>query len=423
MKYSGPVAAAGRAKNDSAVRTSKAGPLVVPASLARRLLLHGQGLLDDPAAVAPATPRAVARLVERMGFVQVDTISTVERAHHLILAARMNGYRPAMLAGALERKPVLFEHWTHDASVIPLKWYPHWHYRFDRYHTSGWHLRLLERLGSDADRVVAAVLERVTREGPLSSRDFEHEGERNGKTEWWGWKPHKVALEYLWRVGKLHVVSRRNFQKVYDLTERAIPAHAALSRPGEAEHVDWACRTALARLGVATVREVAQFWAAVPVAKVMSWMTAAAAAGDVIPVIVESADGSPPRPAFALPQSLALASRLPEVPEGMRLLCPFDPVLRDRARACRVFDFDFRFEGFVPAAQRKHGYYVMAILERDRIVGKADPKFDRASGILRVRKVWWEEGVKPTRKRIRNFEEGVERLAGWVGATAVTIDH
>jgi uncharacterized protein YcaQ len=426
MKYSGPVAAAGRVKNDSATlrtRTSKNVPPVVPASVARRLLLHGQGLLDDPAAAPLATPRAVARLVERIGFVQVDTISTVERAHHLILAARMNGYRPAMLAATLERKPVLFEHWTHDASVIPLKWYPHWHYRFDRYHTSGWHLQLLKRLGSDADRVVAAVLERVTREGPLSSRDFEHEGEQRGKAEWWGWKPHKVALEYLWRVGKLHVVARRNFQKVYDLSERAIPQYVALPRPGEAEHVDWACRTALARLGVATVREVAQFWAAVPVTKVTSWMTAAASAGDVVPVLVEAADGSPPRPAFALPESLSLASRLPEPPAEMRLLCPFDPILRDRARAKRLFNFDFRFEGFVPAAQRKHGYYVMAVLEGERIVGKADPKFDRGSGTLRVRKVWWEEGVKPTRKRIRDFEEGVERLAGWAGATRVTMDE
>src|SRR4051794_21255706 len=215
----------------------------ISATDAGRLLLHGQGLLDDPAGLGPATPTGVAKLVERMGFVQVDTISTVERAHHLILAAWLNGYRPAMLTRVLEQDRRLFEQWTHDASVIPLKWYPHWRPQFEQFRLTGrWHRRLL---GDDTDRVVAAVLDRITREGPLSSRDFEHP--RRGGTAWWGWKPPKVALEYLWRTGVLHVAARRNFQKVFDLTERVVPTQAALPAPDEAEHVDWACRTALQR--------------------------------------------------------------------------------------------------------------------------------------------------------------------------------
>jgi uncharacterized protein YcaQ len=105
----------------------------------------------------------------------------------------------------------------------------------------------------------------------------------------------------------------------------------------------------------------------------------------------------------------------------VRLLCPFDPVLRDRARAKRLFNFDFRFEGFVPAADRKHGYYVMALLDGDRFVGKADPKFDRATGTLRVHKVWWEQGLRPKRQRLRQYEAGLERLAGWVGARTIEV--
>jgi uncharacterized protein YcaQ len=396
---------------------------VISAADARRLLLHAQGLMDDPAAAKPATPRGVGRLVERMGFVQVDTISTVERAHHLILAPRMNGYRPAMLAHALEREPrLLFEHWTHDASVIPLKWYPHWHGRFERYRAGTWHRK---QLGPDGDGVLAAVLARITREGPLASGDFEHagpNGDRRAANSWWGWKPQKIALDYLWRTGVLHVASRRNFQKVYDLAHRAAPAHASLARPTEAEHVDWACRTALERLGTATAREIAQFWAAVPIARVGAWLTGATAAGEVVPVTVESADSSPPRAASALPDVRARIARLPDAPAGMRLLCPFDPVLRDRARAKRLFDFDFRFEGFVPAANRTHGYYVMAVLDGDRFVARADPKFDRPSGTLRIQKLWWEPGVSPTRKRLLAFEEGVSRLATWIGARSVTIE-
>lgn len=394
-------------------------PLVVSACDARRLLLHAQGLLHDPAAQRPATPRAVARLVEQMGFVQVDTISTVERAHHLILAARTNGYRPAMLADVLERDRRLFEHWTHDASVIPLKWFPHWRHRFERYRDRGgsWHRK---QLGPDADRVLAIVLERITREGPRSSRDFEHAGSQ-GPRSWWGWKPQKVALDHLWRCGVLTVSARRNFHKVYDLTERVIPKHAALPTPSEPAHVDWACRTALQRLGTATTREIAQFWAAVSRTRVAEWLTAATASGEVVPVLVQSADGSAPVHAYALSDIRHRIAALPEPPAGIRLLSPFDPVLRDRARAKRLFNFDFRFEGFVPATDRKHGYYVMAVLDGDRFVAKADPKFDRRTGILTVRNHWWEAPAGSAASRAKRFGAGVEQLGRWIGARAIEV--
>ena len=391
---------------------------VVSAADARQLLLHAQGLLDDPGAASRATARGVARLVERIGFVQVDTISTVERAHHLILAARLNGYQPALLARALERDRALFEHWTHDASVIPMRWYAHWRPRFERYRSSGWHRK---QMGHHADRLIAAVLDRIRRDGPLASRDFEHDGSKAGS--WWGWRPHKVALDYLWRTGVLHVVGRRNFQKVYDLAERAVPGHASIEVPDEADHVDWACRTALDRLGTATPRELQQFWAAVTLPQVNAWLAGAVAAGEVVPVRVESADGSPPRLAYAPVDYRKRLARLPDAPAGVRLLAPFDPVLRDRARAKRLFDFDFRFEGFVPAAKRTHGYYVMPVLAGDRLVARVDPKFDRATGTLHVRDVRWEPTVRPTRQRTAAFEAGVEKLAGWIGASRIEISN
>jgi uncharacterized protein len=384
------------------------------------MLLGAQGLLDDPATVGPATARRVTRLVERMGFVQVDTINTVERAHHLILAARIGGYAPSHLAAAIERDRLLFEHWTHDASIIPIKWYPHWHYRFERYGTGKWHLK---HLGADGQRVLDEVLDRIATEGTLSSSDFEHTRPKPGPAaSWWGWKPQKIALDYLWRTGRLHVAGRRNFQKVYDFPERVVPEHAKLPRPDEARHVAWACRTALERLGTATAREIAQFWNAVTMQQVNEWLARATASGEVTNVSIESADRSPPRLGYAVPDVSPRVARLPDAPAGMRLLCPFDPVLRDRARAKRVFDFDFRFEGFVPAARRTHGYYVMAVLEGDRFVGKADPKFDRASGTLAVKRIWWEPNVKLTRRRLLLFEEAVEKLAGWVGAKRIQIN-
>jgi hypothetical protein len=392
---------------------------VVSASEARRLLMHGS-CLAEPGPTDPATPRSVAAMVERMGFVQVDTISTVERAHHLILASRLPGYRPAMLSGALERNARLFEHWTHDASIIPLKWYPHWRHRFERTKSSGkWHRH---QLGKDAERLMAAVLDRISREGPLSSRDFEQTGETQ-RNSWWGWKPSKVALDYLWRAGVLHIAGRRNFHKVYDLTERVIPKHAARPQSTEAEHIDWACRTALERLGTATIREISHFWAAIKPTQVKGWIDIAKSSSEVIEVSVESADSSPQIAAFALSDLDVRLVRAPKPPAGIRLLCPFDPVLRDRARAKRLFNFDFRFEGFVPASKRVHGYYVMAILDGERFIGKADPKFDRAAGTLRIAKHWWEPGVNPTRAQQSRFQAGAERLASWIGARDVEISR
>ncbi len=274
------------------------------------------------------------------------------------------------------------------------------------------------QLGADADKVLAAVQDRIEREGPLSSRDFEHSG--NGKkNSWWGWKPPKIALDYLWRTGVLHIVARKNFHKVYDLTERVLPELAAIPAPTEEQHVEWACRTALERLGTATAREIADFWRAIPIARVATWLKLATQSGEVIQVMVESADGSPPLPAYALADLTRRIAAPPDPPAGMRLLCPFDPVVRDRARAKRLFNFHFRFEGFVPRGKRLHGYYVMPILEGDRLIGKTDPKFERASGILRIGKTWWEPGVNVTRTRQAALRSAAGNLARWIGADAV----
>jgi uncharacterized protein YcaQ len=386
----------------------------VPAEAARLLLLGAQGLLANP--TRRATPAAVYRQIERMGFVQMDTINVVERAHNHILFTRFDAYRPRMLEKLLERDRKLFEHWTHDASVIPTAWFPHWRPRFARYRerleTRGWWKR---RMGGDPEGVIRHVLERITSEGPLMSRDFEHDSS-GGRDFWWGWKPQKAALEYLWRVGELAVTRRVHFHKVWDLTERVIPEDRRRAQPAEEEHVDWVCREALARLGVATTVELRQFFEAVDADAASRWCRRAAQAGEVVEVLVESADGSKARRSWALPDWQRRVARAREAPSRVRLLSPFDPVIRDRKRTQRLFDFDYRVEIFVPAKQRTHGYYVLPLLEGDRLVGRVDPKFHRDRGCLVVRGPWWEPGVKATRARLRALDEAIDRFARQIGA-------
>jgi hypothetical protein len=390
----------------------------VSAAQARLLLMGAQGLLADPGRAATKT--AVFDLVSRMGFVQLDSISYVERAHHLTLSSRLHAYRREHLARLLERDRSLFEHWTHDASAVPTEWFAHWKPRFrraaGRIRGSAW---WQERMGGEADRHIDAVRARILKEGPLRSQDFEHE--KGQSSAWWGWKPQKAALEYLWHTGELLVVRRESFQKVYDLTERVFPELHGAPAPSEEEHTGWACSTALERLVIATPKELAEFWAAVDPARAKVWCEAAVREGRIVPVLVEPLEEgeSKPRPAYALPDWERRFKRLPGPPPLTRLLSPFDPVLRDRARALRLFGFDYRFEAFVPGPQRRFGYYVLPVLEGDRLVGRIDPKFERAEGLLRVRRVYWEPGVRATRQRLKGLEEAAERLARFVGAERV----
>ncbi|HYG81667.1 MAG TPA: crosslink repair DNA glycosylase YcaQ family protein, partial [Pyrinomonadaceae bacterium] len=189
---------------------------VVSAEAARLLLMGAQGLLDDPA--RGASVPTLRKLIERMGFVQLDSINVVERAQHLTLGSRLDDYSHAHFSALLEKERSLFEHWTHDASAIPTKWFAHWKPRFERDRERVMKSRWWrERMGSDAARVIDEVRGRVAREGPLRSQDFERDrdGDRRASSAWWGWKPQKAALEFLWTTGELMVVRRENFQKVY----------------------------------------------------------------------------------------------------------------------------------------------------------------------------------------------------------------
>ena len=392
---------------------------VVTAKAARLLLMDAQGLLEDSS--RPATPAVLQELIERMGFIQLDSINVVERAQHLTLASRLDNYRHGHFSQLLEQERSLFEHWTHDASAIPTRWFAHWKPRFaserERILNKPW---WMERMGAKPDTIIKHVRERIISEGPLRSKDFEHK-QQGTSSAWWGWKPQKAALEFLWSTGELMVTRREKFQKVYDLTERVLPELNETPLPTEREHVDWVCRTALERLVIATPKEIAKFWNAIGIAQAKAWCGEAVQSGLITPVLVESLDGSKSRPAFAIPDWERRLRKLPEPPARIRLLSPFDPVLRDRARALRLFDFDYRFEAFVPEPKRQYGYYVLPILEGDRLVGRLNPKFERREGLLNIFQVYWELGIRLTRQRQRELGQAVERLAKFIGARDIVL--
>ena len=388
--------------------TAASSPLRLSNRAARRLSLDRHGLGRPP------PEEDLSGLVQRLGFVQIDSIARVERAHHMILASRRRSYRPQQLANLLERRRTLFEHRTHDASVIPVAFYPYWRLRFRR---DAERLRSWRRAGFEER--LDDVLERIREGGPVMAREFGG-GRRRTASGWWDWHPSKTALEYLWRTGALAIDRREGFQKVFDLAERVIPEPFIAAAMGERETLDWACAGALDRLGFATPREVAAFWDTASPEEAQAWC-AARNASDLVEVEVEGARPGEARRLFARPDIREEAERASSPPGGTRVLSPFDPLLRDRKRAEWLFGFRYRIEIYVPEEEREYGYYVFPLLEGDRLVGRIDMR--RREGRLCVRALWPEPGVRLGKGRLERIGSELDRIARFAGCDGQVVEN
>jgi uncharacterized protein YcaQ len=274
---------------------------------ARRLFLQRHALLEPPA--GPAKGAALADLVERLGFVQVDSVNTLARAHDLILWSRRGRYRPRALENAVARRRTAFEHWTHDAAVIPTAFYPMWRLKFAREEArmrARWPQWRRDGWSAELD----AVLRHVEACGPACSRDV-GEGEARGSSGWWDWHPSKTALEFLWRSGRLAVCHRAGFRKYYDLAERVIPAEYLNARLDDAEIVDWAMQAASGAARLRHERRTGRLLRYRDQGRGEGVVREALAAGRVIEAEIETAAGARRR-SFTTEAMLDRAASLPE---------------------------------------------------------------------------------------------------------------
>ena len=368
----------------------------------RRLWLDTNGLLSP--ASGPSGPVDVVAIIKKLGFVQLDSIQNVSRAHHHILWSRDERYREPMMDELLSAREHLFEHFTHDASVLPTDMYPMWQRRFKRmkawYDKSSYHNP--EQVSDWQD----ILLERITAEGPLSTRDFASKTKAEKKT--WSRPPHKQVLDYLWYAGILATSHREKFHKFYDLAERVIPAQYQRAEVPEAEQINWLCQAALERLAIGTTKEIKDFWAATDAEEVKSWVEANKKT--VMPVKWETNSGE-----WVNSHALAgIEDRIEKIavtPTRMKIINPFDPAVRDRNRLKAIFGFDYKLEVFVPAAKRRWGYYVYPILEGDRFVGRVEAKADRKRKCLNVLNFWPEDGIKWGARRKKKLDAELAKFA------------
>ncbi len=383
---------------------------------ARRIFLERHLLLRPGS--GPGRGADLDGVLHDLGFVQVDSVNTLARAHDLILWARRGQYRPRHLERLVSHHRTAFEHWTHDAAVIPMQFYPMWRLKFAR-DEARMRARWPQWRRAGWEEEVETVLRHVADHGAACSLDVGGD-EKKAASGWWDWHPSKTALEFLWRSGHLAICHRKGFRKFYDLSERVIPAEYLNARVDDREIVDWAMSEALARLGFGTSGELAAFFEIVTREEAKAWCAAAVAGGRILEADIGMADGSVRR-SYTTEAALDQAAELPDASARVRILSPFDPALRDRARAERLFGFHYRIEIFVPEAKRRYGYYVFPVLQGGRVIGRLDAK--RVGRVLEVRAFWPETGVRMGKARRAGLMAELERVRALAGVDAIAFSE
>jgi uncharacterized protein YcaQ len=370
------------------------------AALRRHVVAH-QGFATR---LRKAGAYEVETAIRRLSGVQLDSISTVERSHRIVLTSRVGNY-PRGTVSALLSQGRIFEYWAHEACLLPVEDFPLFRWRMrGRGHWDS-HDRALREHPEVAEHVLAEIQAR----GPLGSRDFEGEGGGG----MWNWKPAKRVLDSLWDRGDLSIAGRQGFQRLYDLTERVIPRPVLDAPvPSDGDALRGLVLRAVRGRGALTESGIAEHYR-VPGrrAAIRPYVDALVAEGQLQRLAVD--DGGP---AVLVPAGMPLGER---VSPGATLLSPFDNLLWDRPFAERVFGFKHVMEIYKPPSQRVYGYYVLPLLRRDGIVGRADLKSDRKRGELRLLAFHREPGVRDTKALGEALRGSLERLARAAGLERV----
>jgi uncharacterized protein len=379
--------------------------MAVPDSLslaqARRVTLAAQGFADPLPAGVP-TRRHLRRVLSRVGLFQMDSISVLQRAHYLPLYSRLGPYPTTLLEQAAYRRPrELFEYWAHEASLVPVELHPLLRWRMAAAREKSW--GGMRRIAVEQPGLVAWVRDEVAARGPLTAAEIEHDAPRETGNWGWNWSAVKQALEYLFWAGEITVARR------YDLPERVLPS-TVLEAPTPPETDAYRALVAAAArfLGVAAEPELRDYFR-LPAGVTRTAIAELVEAGELTPVAVQG---------WRQPAYLHASARLPRRVRACTLVSPFDPLVWERARTERLFDFTYRIEIYVPAAQRRYGYYVLPFLQGERFTARVDLKADRRAGVLLVPAAWREPDADPGDTAVALAAE-LHRLAGWLGLDAV----
>ena len=356
----------------------------------------------------PSGKEGVVQAVERLGYVQIDTISVIQRAHHHTIWSRCPDYTVDMLHELQATDRRVFEYWTRAACYLPMC-----DYRFSLPRKRAVAKEGNPWLNTAEVKVIAHhVLERIRTEGPLRSADFKDTRKQRGS--WWDWKPAKRALEMLFDTGELMVTERRGFQRVYDLTERVLPPETDVTFPEAGEIGRYVVRRVLGSRGFAISRDFR--WERHRPSSVDEALRDLVATSEVVPVQIPGVKDQ----AYALAHALDAATRQTRRKKLLHILSPFDGSVTDRRRLADLFGFDCKLECYFPADKRQYGYFCLPILWGLQFVGRIDAKADRKEKVLIVKSLMfdadfakWDAIAVPLADKLVAFARfnGCERVA------------
>lgn len=367
----------------------------------RKKALLSQGLLQkNPFGCGKS---AVLKCVEQLGYVQIDTISVVERAHHHVLWSRVSDYQPAMLDQLIVQKKV-FEYWFHAAAYLPMS-----DFRFALPRMQAIKGGQKHWFANTDPSLMKQICQRIKAEGPLMARDFKDPVAReNG---WWEWKPAKQALEQLFIQGDLMVVGRQGFQKVYDLMERALPAHVDSKCPDLQQQAQHLVEVTLRAHGFAAIKSC-------------TYLRKGAELRSVVKEILEQSvlDGKLLKtklPCGTVVFCVLQMTTRKRVADRVVLLSPFDNSVIQRERCRRIFNFDYQIECYVPQEKRQYGYFCLPVLFQDQLVGRVDCKAMRKEGVLKVNALYVDKNLNDP--FLTSLAHALTEFAAFNGCSSILI--
>jgi len=376
---------------------------------ARRIALGAQGFTRPrPGLGGEVASRHLNRVVERLGFFQIDSVNVLVRAHYMPLFSRLGPYDRELLHRAASRRPRrLFEYWAHEAALVDVNLWQAFQFRME----SGARMwGNMARIIREKPEFVAWVLEEVRAKGPLTAREIEHDAPRDKDNWGWNWSEVKMALEYLFYKGQV-TAARRNsaFERVYDLPERVIPQAQLDAEPLDSRQAHRLLVSHAAQaLGVGTAQCLRDYFRMAPEPTKVA-IDDLVATGELVPTTIAGWK----RPAYLHRDAVR-----PRKVAARALLSPFDPLVFERTRTEQLFDFRYRIEIYVPAEKRVHGYYVLPFLLGDRLVARVDLKSDRQAGALVVHGAWAESHAPD--ETADELAAELRLMAGWLGLETVT---
>ncbi len=353
--------------------------------------------------------KAVLAAIDLLGYVQIDTLSVVARAHHHTLWSRLPDYNEKFLSDLLENDKTIFEYWSHAASYLPMS-----DYRFSLPRKKSYEDGKSHWFGQDK-KMNKYVLDRIKAEGPLQSKNFEYK--REGPGNWYEWKPAKRALEQLFMEGKLMVAKRQGFHKVYDLTECVLPSTVDTSFPTEKEYAEHLILKAVQAHGVVNEKEISYLRNGLkaPINKALKHMLKE---GALVEVKIEGEE----KFTFITSEDQLKGIEKIKSKNNIHFLSPFDNAIIQRKRVQHLFDFDYMIECYLPEPKRTYGYFSLPVLHGNKFVARFDPKADRAAKIFYIKTMHFEKGFKPSEAFNALFASKLKDFTTFNGCTKIEIE-